>query len=123
MIQSIGNAREIPRIGTKLKLVTGTYIFQSNRATFNQNVIGPTCLLCKNGEETIKHFLLNCTALSIAREPTIDITDTCASLLSKPTNARDRLLQLILAKCDLHKLKNFKADGYIMRCIVSGTKD
>ena len=71
VIQTIGNAREIPRISTKLKLVTGTYILQSNRAAFNQNAIDPTCLLCKNGEETIKHFLLSCTALSSAREPII----------------------------------------------------
>ena len=96
VIQTIGNAREIPRISRKLKLVTGTYILQSNRAAFNQNAIDPTCLLCKNGEETIKHFLLSCTALSSAREPIIDIiTDTCASLLSNPTNDPDRLLQLI----------------------------
>ena len=118
VIQTIGNAREIPRISTKLKLVTGTYILQSNRAAFNQNAIDPTCLLCKNGEETIKHFLLSCTALSSAREPIIDIiTDTCASLLSNPTNDPDRLLQLILdssacskstPKCDLHKLKTIE---------------
>ena len=107
VIQTIGNAREIPRISTKLKLVTGTYILQSNRAAFNQNAIDPTCLLCKNGEETIKHFLLSCTALSCAREPIIDsITDTCPSCA-----------QLILdssacsksyPKCDLHKLKTIE---------------
>ena len=115
MIQTIGNARENPCISTKLKLVTGTYILQSNRAAYNQNAIDPTCLLCKIGEETIKHFLLSCTALSSAREPIIDIiTDNCASLLSKPTYDLDILLQLILdssacskstPKCDLHELK------------------
>ena len=97
MIITIGNARAIPRISTKLNLVTRTYILQSNRAAFNQNAIAPTCLLCKNGEEIVKRFLLSCTALSSAREPIVDIiTDTCASLLSKPTNDPDILLQLIL---------------------------
>ena len=84
--------------------MTGTYILQSNRAAFNQNAIDPTCLLCKNGEETIKHFLLSCTALSSAREPIIEIiTDTGrhASLLSNPTNDPDRLLQLPLLKENL----------------------
>ena len=90
-------------------------MLQSNRAAFNQNAIASICLLCKNGEEIIKHFLLSCTALSSAREPIVDsITDSCASLLSKPTNDPDILLQLILdssacskstPKCDLHKLK------------------
>ena len=56
--------------------------------------------------------------LSSAREPIIDvITDTCASLLSKPINDSNRLLQLILdssacskstPKCDQHKLKTIE---------------
>ena len=77
--------------------MTGTYILQSKRAMFNQNRIDPACLLCKEGDETVEHFLLNCTALSSARQPITDIiTDTCVSLLSYPTNDPDRLLQLIL---------------------------
>ena len=85
---------------------------------FNQNRIDPTCLLCKEGDETVDHFLLNCTALSSARQPIIDIiTDTCASLLSQPTNDPDRLLQLILdssayskstPKSDLHLLETIE---------------
>ncbi|MCG7879544.1 MAG: reverse transcriptase family protein [Candidatus Thiodiazotropha taylori] len=97
VVRTIGNARENPRICTKLKLVTGTYILQSNRAMFNQNRIDSTCLMCKEGDETVEYFLLNCTALSSLRQPIIDIiTDTCASLLSQPTNNQDGLLQLIL---------------------------
>ena len=85
---------------------------------FNQNRIDPTCLLCKEGDETVEDFLLNCTALSSARQPNIDIiTDTCASLLSQPTNDPDRLLQLILdssayskstPESDLHLLETIE---------------
>ena len=55
----------------------------SNWTVFNKNGIDPTSLLCWEGAETIEHFLLNCTALSSARQPIIDIiTNTCTSLLS-----------------------------------------
>ena len=61
----------------------GNVILLSNRTVFNKNRIDPTRLLCWEGDETIEHFLLNCTALSSARQPIIDIiTNTCTSLLS-----------------------------------------
>ena len=56
LLRTLGNIREVPRISTKLKLVTGTYILQSNRATFNQNCVDPVCLLCHQENETIEHF-------------------------------------------------------------------
>ena len=59
----------MPRIAVHLKIVTGTYILQSNRASFNQNEVDPTCLLCKTGAETLTHFLLHCAILESIREP------------------------------------------------------
>ena len=35
--------REVTRLAVKLKIITGTYLLQSNRAAFNQNAIDPTC--------------------------------------------------------------------------------
>ena len=69
LIMSAGNLREVPRIAVHLKIVTGTYILQSNRASFNQNEVDPTCLLCKTGAETLTHFLLHCAILESIREP------------------------------------------------------
>ena len=46
LLKSCRNAREIHRVHTKLKLATGTYILQTNRVSFNQNMVDPTCLLC-----------------------------------------------------------------------------
>ena len=63
LIKTLGNIREVPRVSTKLKLVTGTYILQTNRATFNQNQVNPVCLLCQREDETVSHFLLHCPAL------------------------------------------------------------
>ena len=120
VLRTIGNAREIPRITTKLKLVTGTYTLQCNRAAINQNQIDnneefrsfkqrakknihkkeePTCLLCKTEEETVEHSLLNCTALHSARQPMIlDIIKGLYTSLHEPqlTNIRSHLLQIVL---------------------------
>ena len=64
LIMSAENLREVPSIAVHLKIVTGTYILQSNRASFD-----PTCLLCKTGAETLTHFLLHCAILESIREP------------------------------------------------------
>ena len=69
LLESTGNLREVPRIAVHLKIVTGTYILQTNRQSFNQNQVNPTCLLCKSDDETIAHFLLNCTTLDTIRQP------------------------------------------------------
>ena len=68
LIMSAGNLQEVPRIAVHLKIVTGTYILQSNRASFNQNEVDPTCLLCKTRAETLSHFLLHCAILESIRE-------------------------------------------------------
>ena len=41
----ISSVRDANRISVKLKLVSGTYVFQANPANFNQNKVDATCLL------------------------------------------------------------------------------
>jgi hypothetical protein len=41
------SARDIERLPVKLRLMTGTYYLQSDKAAFNQNRIDPTCLVCQ----------------------------------------------------------------------------
>ena len=53
-------------------MITGTYILQVNRASFNQNQISSTCLLCKKEDETTEHFLLHCELLENIRKPIMD---------------------------------------------------
>lgn len=52
VVQRVRNQQEIPRVRLKLKVVTGTYILQVNRSSFNKKRIYPLCLLCQEGRET-----------------------------------------------------------------------
>ena len=54
------NLMAIKKAGFKAKLMTGTYVLQSNRAKFNQYSVDPTCLLCGDDTEDMIHFLLKC---------------------------------------------------------------
>ena len=102
LLQDVRNQQEIPRIRLKLKVVTGTYILQVNRSSFNQNRIDPTCLMCGNGDENIEHFILECEALSHIRVPILkEIRDICDSLY--PVSDKNILLQIIL---DSQKILN-----------------
>ena len=58
----------IKKAGFKAKLMTGTYVLQSNRAKFNQYSVDPTCLLCGDDAEDMIHFLLKCRCLSEPRD-------------------------------------------------------
>ena len=58
LIKNVGSMADVPRVHTRLKLVTDVYVLQVNRARFNQNQIDATCQLCHQVDETIDHFLL-----------------------------------------------------------------
>jgi hypothetical protein len=57
------NIQDIRRIPTRLKIVTGTYILQTNRAVYSKHLISATCNLCRNADETLQHFVLCCETL------------------------------------------------------------
>ena len=56
--------RSIP----KLRLFTGSYILQENRARFNQYNIDATCALCRDGHESRVHFLVVWSRLQFVRQ-------------------------------------------------------
>ena len=56
--------RSIP----KLRLLTGSYILQENRARFNKYNIDATCALCRDGHESGVHFLVVCSRLQFVRQ-------------------------------------------------------
>lgn len=73
--------REVRRIAVKIKLVTGTYLLQTVRAKFQGN---SKCLLCKEAEETLHHFLFECCILSSVRDLIMqDIQDSLSELCSR----------------------------------------
>ena len=90
--------RDIYRIPVKNKILTGTYILQSNRAKFNQNEVNPMCQLCQMDNETLKHFLLECKVLEYVRKPVLkDFLQVCNSLVRGcPLVADLSLIQLIV---------------------------
>lgn len=65
------STRDINRIPTKLRLLTGTYILQCNRSKFKNSNIDSTCLLCNNDAETPEHFILLCDNTAEVRDPVI----------------------------------------------------
>ena len=88
--------RDVARIQTKLRLVIGTYVLQTNRSAFNQNHISPVCLLCRAEDETTEHFLLRCAALEIVRQPALaEILEIYGHHFGEPVHS-DILVQLIL---------------------------
>ena len=72
IIQDPNGVKEVPSIYTKIKMIPGTYVLQVNRASFNQNQISSTSLLCKNEDETMEHYLLRCESLESIRKPILD---------------------------------------------------
>ena len=95
-VQSVTGVRDVPRVGVKAKLITGTYILQVNRASFNQNEINRTCLLCQQEDETTEHFILHCTALSAARQSVLkSMEDMYVDIFNHQPDLED-LLQFIL---------------------------
>ena len=78
------NIQDIRRIPTRLNIVTGTYILQTNRAVYSKHLISATCNLCRNADETLQHFVLCCEALQDIREPLIKrIIDVGSEVLAK----------------------------------------
>ena len=90
--------RDIYRIPVKNKILTGTYILQTNRVKFNQNEVNPTCQLCQNGAETLRHFLLDCQELETIRKPILNdflhVSDRLAQ--DYPSVADLSLIQLLV---------------------------
>ena len=96
LLKSAKSVREINRIHTKIKIATGTYVLQTNRAAFNQNKVDSTCLVCRKGEETMQHFLLECSELHMIRNSIMNsVLEACSSLCSQDSDT-DTLLELII---------------------------
>ena len=61
------DVRTVKRAYPKLRLLTGTYILQENRARFNQYSVRDCCLFCGAGAETRTHFIAGCSRLEPIR--------------------------------------------------------
>ena len=61
------NPAEVKKAVQKVKLLSGTYTLQSNKAVFNQFQVVATCPLCKMAAEDRHHFVLECPTLDLIR--------------------------------------------------------
>lgn len=66
---SCKSKRDVNRIPVKLKILTGTYILQTNRAKYKNYTVDSTCVLCDTEDETLEHFILHCPTLAVIRDP------------------------------------------------------
>ena len=73
-----------------------------NRVRFDQNEIDDaTCQLCHQANETLKRFILDCTALEPARRPALDaIQGLVFVIFDHPISrgARDSKLEKVAGK-------------------------
>ena len=95
LIQSTGCIRDISRFAVHLKIVTGTYILQTNRVAFNRNEVDPTCILCKASEETLGHFLLECETLDSVRQPVLSDIKCCLNDCNINLSDQETSIQII----------------------------
>ena len=86
--------KDVPHIQTKVKILTGSYVLQVNRASFNQNQVSPTCLLCKEEEETTEHFMLYCSSVNSILDEIIQIGH-CLGIMDDSEDD-SQLLEIIL---------------------------
>ena len=76
---------------------TGSYILQVNRVRFNKNEIDDaTCQLCHQANESLEHFILDCSVLEPARRPALDAIQRLVCVIFERSMERDQLLQLVL---------------------------
>ena len=57
---------------SKLRIMCGSYILQTNRQKFNKSQINPTCILCQRNNETLEHYILDCPVLNSVRLPILN---------------------------------------------------
>lgn len=76
--------KETPRMMVKLRMITGTYSLQANRARFNQFEVNPTCRLCNTDVEDRSHFIAVCPALAHIRTPFLnDLNNALRNVLNE----------------------------------------
>jgi hypothetical protein len=63
----MSDPRLVTAASTRAKIITGTYWVQKKRAKLNVNNADPTCLLCKESAEDVRHMVIDCKATVSSR--------------------------------------------------------
>ena len=87
---------------TKCRMLTGTYLLQSNKHKFSKSNESATCKCCGLGDEDVIHMLLECPALYVQRKQYFSnvksMVSDCIGLgqWEETFNNKTNLVQLIL---------------------------
>ena len=105
------NDFDIKRAQVKARLLVGRYTLKTDLTKYRKE--DPTCLLCKQAEEDIKHFLLECPALEEARQGYMKQLKTVINMSTgisteELENNHGVMIQYIL-DCSVHLQNNFNA--------------
>lgn len=98
-------SREAIFIAIKIKIVTGSYILQIDRAKFN-TIENTQCKLCHQEPEDLIHFILKCKTLDSIRTPYLEEMNKSIQVITKNSFYRydhTTQLQIIL---DCTKIEN-----------------
>ncbi|KAH3754054.1 hypothetical protein DPMN_188712 [Dreissena polymorpha] len=99
---------EVQRAEIKARLITGTFILQTNAMKFNKSEVSATCKLCGSDDETREHLLGSCSALSQIREENLTRLNVILSndnIFTTITQDSGMLIQIIL-DCTHSSLKD-----------------
>ena len=82
---------------TKSRMLTGTYLLQSNRYRFNNSFENPICKCCGLETEDIGHMLLDCPALYQRKQKFTQLKN-CIGInqWESAFNTKEKLIRLIL---------------------------
>ena len=122
------NTRDVRRALTKVKILTGVYVLQYNRAKFNQHAISSTCCLCRAAVEDRVHFVLGCSGLDPVRQNYLKrIQSLLTSLDQKIADMimtdQKLLMQLLMDSSNIEELNTLKVDDSIYKEIESVSRD
>ena len=94
------NSRDVMAGEIKVRLLTQTYMLQATRAKYSKKPEIAVCSLCANGNEDLKHFMLECKELEEIRSKHIDkirsIVNNEKTDVFKRIAENGQLLQMIM---------------------------
>ena len=66
---SVSNTvKDVRKAITKARILTGTYMLQTQKAKFNKSEVDPRCPICRLEDETLQHILTDCPAYNDVRK-------------------------------------------------------
>ena len=114
------NTRDVRRALIKVKILTGVYVLQYNRAKFNQHAVSSTCCLCIATVEDRVHFVLGCSGLDPIRQNYLKriqslLTSLDQKIADTIMTGQKLLMQLLMDSSNVEELNSLKVDDSIYK--------